>query len=119
MLGPVESLVEICAWLAAFAAFGWSLGAPFPQGRALLVASGAAFTAVVLWQFANAFACRSATRWPGALGWFTNAHLVAAVGFELMLLLGFLFVPPLANLLGQAPPGLWGLSVALLAIPMV
>lgn len=119
MLGPVESLVEICAFLAAFAAFGWSLGAPFPEGRALLVASGAAFTAVVLGQFANAFACRSAARWPGALGWFTNAHLVAAEGFELMLLLGFLFVPPLANLLGQAPPGLRGFSVALLAIPMV
>jgi magnesium-transporting ATPase (P-type) len=119
MLGPIESVVEICAFLAAFAGFGWSLGAPFPQGHALLVASGAAFTAVVLGQFANAFACRSATRWPGTLGWFTNRHLLAAIGFELMMLLGFLFIPPLARLLGQAPPGSWGLSVALLAFPAV
>jgi magnesium-transporting ATPase (P-type) len=119
MLGPVESLVEICAFLAAFAGFGWSLGAPFPKGHALLVASGAAFTAVVLGQFANAFACRSATRWPGALGWSTNRHLLAAVGFELMMLLGFLFISPLARLLGQAPPGSWGLAVALLAFPVV
>jgi len=119
LLGPMESLVEISAFLAAFVAFGWSPGAPFPQGHALLVASGAAFTAVVLGQFANAFACRSATRWPGDLGWFRNPHLVAAVGLELMMLFGFLFIPPLASLLGQAPPGSWGGGVALLAFPAV
>ena len=41
-----------------------------------LAASGAAFIAVVLGQAANAFACRSATRWPGDSGWTTNRLLL-------------------------------------------
>src|SRR5581483_10825922 len=59
LLGPVEALMEMTAFLAALGAVGWRLGGPFPTGRALLAASGAAFTAVVIGQMANAFACRS------------------------------------------------------------
>jgi hypothetical protein len=51
---------------------------------------------------ANAFACRSSSRWAGALGWTRNRFLVAGVGIELALLVGFVFVAPLAALLGHA-----------------
>jgi magnesium-transporting ATPase (P-type) len=119
VLGPVESFIEILAFLAALVALGWQPGHAFPQGSALLTASGAAFTAVVIGQMANAFACRSATRWPGSLGWLTNRFLVLAVTVELLLLGAFLSFHPLASLLGQAPPSGVGLVFALLAFPAV
>ena len=94
-------------------------GCPFPTGAALLPASGAAFTAVVAGQMANAFACRSASRRPGQLGWFSNRYLVLAVVCEAAMLAGFLYIRPLAGLLGQAPPNITGGLVALVAIPAV
>ena len=66
---------------------------------------------------ANAFACRSASRWPGRLGWFSNRFLVLAVVGEVAMLGGFLYFRPLAGVLGQAPPGRTGFLIALLAAP--
>lgn len=119
LLGPVESVVEMLAFLAPLWIAGWRPGAPFPRGHALLAASGAAFAAVVIGQMANAFACRSTTRWPGALGWRTNPYLLGAVAAELLLLAAFLYIPPLARVLGHAPPSHTGLGTALLAFPAV
>jgi magnesium-transporting ATPase (P-type) len=118
LLGPVESVIEMLAFLVPFWLGGWRPGAPFPHGHALLAASGAAFSAVVIGQMANAFACRSTTRWPGALGWRTNPFLLGAVAAELLLLVSFLYLPPLARLLGHAPPSRAGFG-ALLAFPAV
>ena len=84
-----------------------------------MAASGAAFTTVVLAQLANAFACRSASVPPWRLGWVSNRLLVWAVLAELGLLAVFLFLGPLAALLGHAPPSPGGLAVALAAIPAV
>jgi magnesium-transporting ATPase (P-type) len=119
LLGPVEALGEMLAFLASMIGFGWRPGTSFPTGSPLLAASGAAFSAVVLGQMANAFACRSATRWPGALGWFTNRFLIYAVAAELALLFVFLYFGPLARILGHAPPTAIGASVAAVAFPAV
>jgi magnesium-transporting ATPase (P-type) len=119
LLGPVEAMVEIAAYLAALAAVGWRPGRPFPSGSSLLMASGAAFTAVVIGQMANAFACRSATFWPGAIGWTKNRFLLKAVTAELLLLLASLYLEPIASLLGQAPPNRAGTAIGLLAFPAV
>jgi magnesium-transporting ATPase (P-type) len=118
-LGPAEALTSMAAFLVTFAVAGWRPGQTFPTGDVLMAASGAAFAAVVLGQLANAFACRSEHQWPGALGWTTNRLLLGAVASELLLLIAFLWVPPIADLLGQAPPTAAGLSVALCAIPIV
>jgi hypothetical protein len=91
----------------------------FPSGYALLSASGAAFTAVVAGQMASAFACRSASLWPGKLGWFSNRYLVIAIFCEAAMLIGFLYISPLAKILGQAAPNTAGYVMALLAIPAV
>ena len=64
-------------------------------------------------------ACRSAGRWPGALGWTRNRFLVMSIGVELVLLVAFLFIPSIAGLLGQAPPPAHGWIVAALAVPAV
>jgi hypothetical protein len=107
------------AFIVALVAAGWRPGESFPTGHALAAASGAAFAAVVIGQMANAFACRSATRWPGALGWAGNRLLVGAVAVELCFLGVFLLVPAVASILDHAAPPLAGFAVALLAAPAV
>ena len=92
---------------------------PFLTGGAFLTASGAAFSAVVIGQMANVFGCRSTTRLVGALGWTTNPALVYAITAELVLLLAFLYVQPLAAILGHAPPSCAGAALAMLAFPAV
>ncbi len=109
VLGPTEAIVEMAAFFATFWAVGWRPGDGFPEGSTLLMASGAAFTAVVLGQAANAFACRSASRPPWRLARPANRLLIGAVAAMIVLLVGFLFIPPIADLLGQAPPERRGL----------
>ena len=118
-LGPTEAVVEMSAFFASLAATGWRPGDAFPGGHALAAASGAAFMAVVLCQMANAFACRSTVTPAWRLGFFTNRILVAAVAVELLALVGFLMIEPVADVLGQAWPPLAGSVVALLGIPAV
>jgi calcium-translocating P-type ATPase len=119
VLGPAEALVEMTAFVVALVAAGWHPGRSFPTGHALAAASGAAFAAVVIGQMANAFACRSATQWPGRLGWASNRLLVGAVGVELGFLGAILFIPPIASVLDHAPPPLAGFGIAILAAPAV
>ena len=119
VLGPAEAVVEMTAFLVALLAAGWRPGQAFPTGHALLAASGAAFAAVVFGQAANSFACRSATRWPGRLGWTSNRLLLWGVAVELGALAAVLAVPSLARLLDHAAPPLAGLAAAALAVPAV
>jgi magnesium-transporting ATPase (P-type) len=119
VLGLTESIVAMGTFLASLLFAGWRPGLAFPSGYALLSASGAAFTAVVAGQMASAFACRSASLWPGKLGWFSNRYLVIAIFCEAAMLIGFLYISPLAKILGQAAPNAAGYFMALLAIPAV
>ena len=68
--------------------------------------------AVVIAQSANAFACRSSTLSPTALGWTSNRLLLWAVGFELAIALALIYVGPIARTLGQDSPPLAGWLVA-------
>jgi magnesium-transporting ATPase (P-type) len=119
VLGPTEAIASMLAFVASLTVAGWSPGEPFPSGPALYAASGAAFMAVVLGQSANAFACRSSTRWPGALGWTTNRLLIAAVLAGLVISLGFVFIGPVADELGHQPPEPIGWLVALCTAALV
>ncbi|MGZ4729998.1 MAG: cation transporting ATPase C-terminal domain-containing protein, partial [Acidimicrobiales bacterium] len=119
VLGPTEALMEMTAFVVALVVAGWRPGQSFPTGNPLMAASGAAFAAVVIGQAGNAFACRSATRRPGALGWTTNHLLLVGVLVEVVALACSLLIPPIASLLGQAPPPAAALVVAVLAAPAV
>jgi magnesium-transporting ATPase (P-type) len=119
LLGPLEAVLSLTAFVMSLVALGWRPGNPFPTGHALAAASGAAFITVVLAQTANVFACRSSSRWPGALGWFTNRLLVPAALTGLVISLLELWVPPIARLLGQWNPPLWGWIVALASMPVL
>ncbi len=111
MLGPTEALTAFAAFVAVLATGGWRLGDPPPSAGLLAAASGAYFLTVVLAQKANAMACRSTRRPPWRLGWFTNRLLLAAGAVELVVALLTLYTG-LAGVLGQAPPGPLGWSVA-------
>jgi magnesium-transporting ATPase (P-type) len=119
VLGPTEAVVEMAAFLATFLAAGWRPGEDLPGGSTLLAASGAAFSAVVVGQMANAFACRSTRRPAWRIPVATNPLMVWAVVAGFAMLAAFLFVPTLADLLDQAPPMGAGWAVALLAAPAV
>jgi magnesium-transporting ATPase (P-type) len=119
ILGPTEAAMAMAAFVVSLLASGWRPGAPFPTGAALFTASGAAFITVVIAQAANAFACRSPSTWPGALGWFTNRMLLLGKTIELVLAAAFLLIHPLAHALGHRPPSLAGWTVALLSAPTV
>jgi magnesium-transporting ATPase (P-type) len=119
LLGPVEALFGMAAFVASLWSAGWVPGDPFPAGPTLAAASGATFAAVVFGQTANAFACRSTTRGPGQLGWFSNRLLVSAVVLELAITAVFLLVPAVARVLEHAPPPTAGWLVALSAAPAV
>lgn len=121
IMGPTIAALTMLAFVASYAAAGWRWGADFPTGQVALAASGAAFMTVVLAQTANAFACRSTTRWPGALGWLTNPMLVVAALVELSLALLLVFVPILASTLGQAapPPLGWMIACASMAVVLL
>lgn len=118
VLGPVEAFIEMAAFSTVLFAGGWTRG-DAPGHELLLAASGTAFTAVVLGQLANAFACRSATQPPWRLGWTSNRLLLWAVLAELVVLAACLLLPAAAALLGQAPPPPAGLLAAAAAIPAV
>jgi magnesium-transporting ATPase (P-type) len=117
--GPTEAVIEIAAFLVSLVASGWRPGESFPTGVALATASGAAYTAVVIGQMANASACRSTRVLPGALGWTSNPLLVFSVAIELLLLVGFLYIGPVADVLEHQGPSLAGFAVAVLAAPAV
>ena len=118
VLGPVEAVATMAAFVLVLLAGGWTWGAT-PSPALLATASGTAFTTIVLAQLANAFACRSESRWIGQVGFLGNSLLLFAVGFELVMLAVFLAVPPLPELLGGTVPTALGWTLAALAIPAV
>jgi magnesium-transporting ATPase (P-type) len=119
LLGPLVAMLTMTAFLVSLLAVGWLPGSSFPGGHDLMAASGAAFMTVVIAQTANAFACRSSTRWPGDLGWTTNRLLIPAASLELAFSLVVLFLTPVALVLGQATPPAAGWAVALISAPVV
>ena len=121
LLGPTEAVLSMTAFVLSLVAVGWRPGDSFPHGRDLAAASGAAFMTVVLAQVANVFACRSSSRWPGALGWTSNRLLIPAASVGLGFSLVVLFVGPLARQLDQAnPPAIgWAIAVGSMALVLL
>jgi magnesium-transporting ATPase (P-type) len=118
VLGPAEAAMAMAAFLVVLIAGGWTLG-DVPAPTLLATASGTAFTAIVLGQLANAFACRSESSWIGRVGLAGNRLLLYAVAFEVAMLATFLLVPPLPGLLGGSVPSALGWILAVLAVPVL
>ncbi|CAN5851531.1 cation-transporting P-type ATPase [soil metagenome] len=119
VLGLTEAVVALAAFVTVLYVDGWHLGSGSVPTPVLLMASGAAFTAIVLGQAANAFACRSDQRPAWSMAPWTNRLLIGAVVIELGLLVALLYVPPIAAVLGHAGPPAAGYAVAAAAVPAV
>ena len=118
VLGPAEAIAAMAAFVTVLVANGWRWGETADPGL-LATASGTTFSAVVLGQFATAYACRGETAWVGALIGRRNPLLHLAMAAQLALLLAFVGFPPLADLLGGSMPSPLGWLLALTAVPMV
>jgi magnesium-transporting ATPase (P-type) len=83
--------------------FGWP-ESPLPtSGSDLAVLSTMVFSAIVLMQIANAFECRSNPASLFSIGPLSNQLLVGAVAVEALVLLMFVYLPPVQRVLGHAP----------------
>jgi hypothetical protein len=118
VLGPAEVLASLGAFTAVLLAGGWTWGAE-PSNGLLTTASGTAFAAIVLGQFANAFACRSEARPVYRIDPWSNRLLPLAIAVELALLFAFLGIPAVAGALGGGWPSGAGWALAAMAIPVV
>ena len=103
VLGATEAALSMAAFTLVLVLGGWAWGET-PSTTLLATASGTAFAAIALGQMANAFACRSTVVPVWRTDPRTNPLVLAAVGVEALLLVGFLGIPPLADLLGGAWP---------------
>ena len=61
------------------------------------------FSAIVLMQMANAFECRSTPASLFSIGPLSNRLLVGAVAVEALVLLAFVYLPPVQRVLGHHP----------------
>ena len=103
-LGPIEAVLSMLMLpLGAALYFGWSWGGALPHGDGLHTLSAMVFSAIVMMQMANSFACRSDPASLLSIGPFSNRLLLGAVGVELATLLAFIYVPFLYDLLGGRP----------------
>ncbi len=115
VLGPTEAGVSLAAFTLVLVTGGWTWGQT-PGPVLLATASGTAFAAIALAQMGNAAACRSESvaAWRKPL--LSNRLLLAAVCAELVLLVAFVGLPPLARLLGGAWPSPVGWACALAGV---
>jgi len=67
------------------------------------------YAGVVMAQIGNAFACRTERNRGRSLGWFSNPALWRGIAIELAILLGLIYLPPLADLFEHVaiPPVIW------------
>ena len=76
------------------------------------------YAGVVMAQVGNAFACRTERNRGRFLGWLANPALLRGIAIELVILLGLIYIQPLADLFGHIalPPVLW---LGLIMYPLV
>jgi calcium-translocating P-type ATPase len=112
LMGPTEAVLSLATFTAVLYAGGWRWGAS-PAAGLLATASGATFLAIALGQLANALACRSWVQPAWSKRFQGNRLLGWALLVDLVLCLGFVALPPLAELLGGSWPPALGLAGAL------
>jgi len=103
-LGPVEAAASMALLpIGAALFFGWP-GSPLPaSGPELAVLSTMVFSAIVMMQIANAFECRSNPASLFSIGPLSNHLLIGAVAVEALVLLMFVYLPPVQRVLGHNP----------------
>jgi Ca2+-transporting ATPase len=106
-LGPIETLLAFSGFYLVYSLAGrplipaLNLPALFgnlPSNELEILAITAYHAGVVMAQAGNAFAARTETNPGRALGWLSNRFLLFSVAVEILLVLGLIYLPPLARL---------------------
>jgi len=114
-LGPIEAAVSMALLpIGAALFFGWPDSSLPAAGAETAVLSTMVFAAIVLMQMANAFECRSNQASLFSIGFMSNRLLVGAVAVEALILLAFVYLPPLQRVLGHQPLNLGPWSLVLI-----
>ncbi len=89
-----------------------------PHGDQYNLAITVYYAGVVMAQIGNAFACRTERNRGRFLGWLSNPSLLRGIAAELAILLGLIYIPPMAHLFGHVPlpPIIW---VGLFFYPLI
>ncbi len=76
------------------------------------------YAGVVMAQVGNAFACRTERNRGRYLGWLSNPTLIRGIVIDVAILLGLIYIKPLANIFGNVaiPPVLW---IGLIFFPFI
>jgi P-type Ca2+ transporter type 2C len=74
-----------------------------PHSEQNVLAITVYYAGVVMAQVGNAFACRTERNRGRYLGWLSNPTLIRGVIIDIAILLGLIYIAPLANLFGNVP----------------
>jgi len=103
-LGPVEAAASMAMLpIGAALFFSWPETPLRVDGVSQETLSTMVFAAIVCMQMANAFECRGTPASLFAIGPLGNRLLLGAVVAEALVLLAFVYLPPIARALGQQP----------------
>jgi P-type Ca2+ transporter type 2C len=103
-LGAIEAGLCLTGFFFVYLDAGWRMGEPLADGGTIyLIATTMSLAGIVACQFGNALACRSEKRSILSLGLFSNRPLLWAMGMELFILLGLIYLRPLAAIFQLAP----------------
>jgi Ca2+-transporting ATPase len=90
-----------------------SIFSSFPHAYQNNLAITVYYAGVVMAQVGNAFACRTERNRGRYLGWLSNPTLIRGIVIDVAILLGLIYIKPLANLFGNVPipPAFWAVLI--------
>ncbi len=90
-----------------------SIFSTFPHAYQNNLAITVYYAGVVMAQVGNAFACRTERNRGRYLGWLSNPTLIRGIVIDVAILLGLIYIKPLANLFGNVPipPAFWAVLI--------
>jgi Ca2+-transporting ATPase len=87
-----------------------------PDGRLYILATTAFHAGVVMAQIGNAFASRAFFSHTREMGLFSNKGLLLAILYEVIIILGLIYIPPISALFEHLPlPPIYLLGLAMFA----
>lgn len=103
-LGPLEAVACMFGFFWVLHDSGWTLGTMLAPGdMRYLQATTACFTAIIIAQIGNVFACRSSRESIFSIGFFSNRLIFAGIAAEILLLLCIVYLPFGNRIFGTAP----------------
>ncbi len=103
-LGMIEALLGLGGFFCVYLLAGWRPGQDLvANGPLYVMATTMSLAGIVACQLGNALACRSERESLFSLGLFSNRPLLWAMVAEVFLLLGLIYLPPLAEAFQLTP----------------